>query len=470
MTYDLDDTIAAVGSAAGGSARGIVRLSGQDTAACLLRCLKGRAALEAFFASTGRPRRSAATIQLPRPGDEIAPLSVPVDVLYWPTRQSYTRQPSAELHTLGSPPIVAAIVDELCRRGARPALPGEFTLRAFLAGRIDLTQAEGVLGVVDARSGAELQSALEQIAGGLSRPLAALRGDLLELLAELEAGLDFAEEQVEFVSREELTRRLAHASACLEGVARQFAERRPGEELPRVVLTGAPNVGKSSLFNALVRSCGQGRDAAIAIVSPTPGATRDYVTARIVAGGVECELADTAGADMGTTEAVAQAAQEATRAASDRAEVHVVCRETTLAALNAERLAASALLVLTKGDLASADQLATAASAHPAAIVCSAATGAAVQRLAAAIGERLRDSVSETSGAAFSAATIARCGVSVKEAGRALSAASTLVAVGREELLAAELRAALVAVGDMVGATTTDDVLDRIFSKFCIGK
>ena len=172
----------------------------------------------------------------------------------------------------------------------RLAQPGEFTLRAFLAGRIDLTQAEAVLGVVDAVDRRQLDVALEQLAGGLSHPLHALRDDLLNLLADLEAGLDFAEEDIRFVSSVELDRRLAGAAEKLDRLSARLSMRGEAHTAARVTLVGSPNVGKSSLFNALARQ-------SAALVSPLPGTTRDYLAARIDAGGLTVELIDTAGRD-----------------------------------------------------------------------------------------------------------------------------------------------------------------------------
>src|SRR6185295_14632062 len=140
------------------------------------------------------------------------PRELPCDLFLWPSNRSYTREPIAELHTIGSAPLLKSLVSAACQSGARLARPGEFTLRAFLAGRLDLTQAEAVLGVIDARGRQQLDSALGQLAGGLARPLSALREQLLDLLAQLEAGLDFVDEDIEFITAAELNQQLAAAT------------------------------------------------------------------------------------------------------------------------------------------------------------------------------------------------------------------------------------------------------------------
>ena len=150
---------------------------------------------------------------------------LPCDLFLWPTSRSYTREPVAELHTIGSPPLLEVISAAVCKAGARLAEPGEFTLRAFLAGRLDLTQAEAVLGVIDARGSGDLDAALVQLAGGLARPLDRLRDELLQLLAELEAGLDFVDEDIEFISPAALHERLELAVQLLNEVAQQMDSR-----------------------------------------------------------------------------------------------------------------------------------------------------------------------------------------------------------------------------------------------------
>ncbi len=244
---------------------------------------------------------------------------VPCDLFVWPTRRSYTRQPVVELHTFGSPPLLEALVATLCAAGARLAEPGEYTLRAFLAGRIDLTQAEAVLGVIDAQAPDVLSTALAQMAGGLSKPLQRLREELLQLLAELEAGLDFVEEDIEFVSAEQVVRRLQSAAQLLMETADQLASRHARGAAQQIVLLGRPNAGKSSLFNALVKTygCRTGTDqpqSPAALVSPQRGTTRDYLIATISLGGIQCEVVDTAGID----EAGIHDASAASNAATDR--------------------------------------------------------------------------------------------------------------------------------------------------------
>ena len=199
----------------------MVRLSGPATAEILARS----------FVADATEACSPPAVAAAMPGQVVVTLAAapprpfPCTLYYWPTSRSYTRQPVAEFHTLGSPPLLHAVLEAVCRAGARLAEPGEFTLRAFLAGRLDLTQAEAVLGVIDARGADQLHAAAEQLAGNLARPLHRLRDELLSLLAELEAGLDFVEEDLQFIAPEELTARLATAADELAAVARQMSSR-----------------------------------------------------------------------------------------------------------------------------------------------------------------------------------------------------------------------------------------------------
>ncbi|HVX12895.1 MAG TPA: tRNA modification GTPase [Pirellulales bacterium] len=450
--FDADDTIAALASPPGGAARAIVRVSGPNVLACVERC---------FVADDRRPlggvRRPTAL-----PGQILiegfaAPLP---GVLYlWPSSRSYTRQPTAEFHTIGSPPLVEALLAELGRHGARPARPGEFTLRAFLAGRIDLTQAEAVLGVIDARGRQELETALAQLAGGLAQPLRRLRGTLLDLLAHLEAGLDFVEEEIEFISRAELAREVAAAQDEVERLVEQAAVRGESATAVRAVLVGAPNVGKSALYNALT-----GEQA---LVSDHAGTTRDYLSARIDLGGVTCELFDTAGRAQ-TWHHLDAAAQEATRRQWEQADIELLCFDAARPLTPEESAelpypsARPRIVVLTKVDQ-------PRQAAHVAgAVETSSHTGAGLDQLR----ERLRQAAGageHRTGVVPS--TAARCSESLRQAALSLAEARHLAQTAAgDELVAAELRIALGHLGDVAGDVCTDDLLDRIFSRFCIGK
>jgi len=457
--YPLDDTIAAVSSPPGGAARGIVRLSGPDVRKCV----------EKVFRADGRLPDPALSRSAVIAGSLVitgmtSPL--PCELYLWPDGRSYTGQPVAELHTLGSPPLLDAVLNSLGAAGARMAEPGEFTLRAFLAGRIDLTEAEAVLGVIDAADAGELDVALVQLAGGLARPLHELREALIDLLAHLEAGFDFADEDLPFITPDQLDRQLDDAAGHVEKLARQMASRGESVEMVRAVLSGRPNTGKSSLFNALARRTG-------ALVSEHPGTTRDYLTAELDLGSVKCELIDTAGFETGIVDeaAIGDDVQGAARAASQeqtrRAGVCIFCLDSTRPLVDWERCQLASggrrIVVWTKTDLPHPAHLA------PHALETSAATGQGIE----ALREELRRAVltAASSACGVVAGTAVRCRESLRLAAESLRRAKEVLHTGGgEELVAAEIRVALGELGKVAGAVYTDDVLDRIFSRFCIGK
>ncbi len=455
VSLDLDDTICAIASAPGGAARGIVRLSGPRAIECVRQVFAPGEPIE--IAAIRRPRVVRGDVPLATLG------AVPALAYLWPTARSYTRQPAAELHLPGSPPVLEAALAAACAAGARLARPGEFTLRAFLAGRLDLTQAEAVLGVIDAQSDSSLKSALAQLAGGLARPLHVLRESLLDLLAHLEAGLDFVEEDLEFITPRQLREQLAAAEQQLAAIERQMADRGEAGELPRVVLAGRPNAGKSSLLNALA-----GDESAI--VSPAAGTTRDFVARRVELGGRACLLVDTAGLDgHAPAGEVAAHAQSASRRLVAAADLVLVCLDAARECLpeaprDLPTSAASAprLIVWTKCDLQPPPEPLAAA------IATSSRTGLGLDRLRAAIAQRLNSAPGE--GGAI-AGTAARCRQSVRLALAAVERASAAAShhLG-QELVAAEVRLALEELGQIVGAVYTEDLLDRVFSRFCIGK
>lgn len=467
MSYDVNDTIAAIASATGGAIRGVVRISGPETLERLARCFvptEGAAPLQLME----RARRIAGSMSVPSSHGSAACL-VPGHLLVWPNQQSYTRQPAAEFHTIGSPPLLAAVLEELERHGVRPAEPGEFTLRAFLAGRIDLMQAEGVLGVIDAEGRADLDAALNQVAGGMSRPLHQLRENLLMVLAELEAGLDFVEEDIEFIGRDELAARIAAAQLVVAATHAQLGERDRQRELPRVVLLGLPNAGKSSLFNALITRFGVNDDRAVSsIVSPTPGATRDYVVGCIRIDGVDVELIDTAGIERELQTGIIGESQRATSSQQRMADVRLRCVD-GIGGVASGELADNEISVRTKCDL-SGKPAAFAAGTDCTQLRCSSTTGAGLEELAAAVAAKVALLARDGEAPGLAATTAARCAGSLRRAAASLAVAHDLVMIGSDELIAAEIRHALDALGEIVGAICTDDVLDRVFSQFCIGK
>jgi tRNA modification GTPase len=440
---DLDDTIVALATPAGPGARAVVRLSGPHAASVVLAVYSPSAPWVA-----GQRLLSAGDLQLPG-----VAAALPADVYFWPAPHSYTGQNIAEIHTLSSPPLVDLLVTALVGHGARPARAGEFTLRAFLAGKLDLTQAEAVQAVVAAPDADELRRALAQLAGGMAAPLTDLRNDLLNLLADVEAALDFTDEDIRFVGHEETLHRLAAALARLTLLRKQLEGRATAEKPLRVVLAGAPNAGKSSLFNALA--------GASALVSPQPGTTRDYLAATLDLDGVKIELIDTPGWQE-AADVIASQAESLRRQQAAEADLVILCiaPEADAIALESETPAGKEtprLAVATKCDLAPPPAGLPATSAR---------TGAGLAEVRA----RLADSARSRQQHGL-APSLARCRGHIEGCLEHLRRAHNLVLFeDPPELLAAELREALEQLGQMVGAVYTDDLLDRIFSRFCIGK
>lgn len=457
MSDGWDDTIAALASAPGSAGRGILRISGVDAISCV----------QPLFVPD-EPNRRVDSLRRPqRTAGQFAwksSIVIPAALYVWPTARSYTGQPMVELHTIGSPPILEASLGAVFDRGVRPARPGEFTLRAFLAGRVDLIQAEAVLGVIDAHDHVELETALQQLAGGLSGRIAAVRSDLLDLLADLEAGLDFVEEDIKFIERDSLLNRLASAATLLESLNQQADERMLSRDRLRIVLAGLPNAGKSTLFNAL-----SGQDAAL--VSELAGTTRDYLNAAIDCCGVPCELIDTAGWEESAQQIMRQA-QLFRSEQFQKADLVVWCTPADLSpdmqaaeiecfdTLTAQNKAV--LHIDTKADMDGA------LPRHGQLSVC-AHTGRGLAELQSEIARRLTDRHSGQR--QLLGSTASRCRESLTRSSQTLRRAIEATHAGMgDEIIAIELRESLEHLGRILGSVFTDDILDRIFSKFCIGK
>ncbi|MAG94712.1 MAG: tRNA uridine-5-carboxymethylaminomethyl(34) synthesis GTPase MnmE [Planctomycetaceae bacterium] len=454
MSVTIDETIAALASAPGSAERGIVRISGE-----VIEPLRRVFSASTDWAEARSARGTSGHVRLAGFDDPIS-----ARLHFWPTSRSYTGQPMAELHLPGAPPLLEAALSALYETGVRPARPGEFTLRAFLAGRVDLVQAEAVLGVIDAHEQQELEQALTQLAGGASGCIATVRGDLLDLLSELEAGLDFAEEEIEFVSREALVQRISQALERLNEIAGDASRRMVSAPQLRVVLAGLPNAGKSTLFNALLGN-------AQALVSSSEGTTRDSLHASIEWEGVALELIDTAGWE-GDVAGIAEMAQEQRSERIAEGDVVLWCSACDLPdaerANNGERLRAAqavashVLPIATKADC-------RAQAGEGDVPTVSAQTGVGVDALRSTIAGLIRDARVGTRGLIGS--TSARCHESLERGRESLERAIAEAEEGAgEELVAIELRDALEHLGRIVGAVYTDDILDRIFGRFCIGK
>lgn len=450
----MTDTIFALATAPGRAAVAVVRLSGPATGEAL-RVLGGR---------LPAPRR-ASLRRLKSPDGRVFDEAL---VLWMPGPASYTGEDSAELHLHGGPAVVEAAIEALASLNEqgldlRLAEPGEFTRRAFQNGRLDLAQAEAVADLVDAETEAQARQALAQLGGGLSRRYEAWREILVEALAVLEAAVDFPDEDlpedVAARARPGLTRLLGELEAALADADRG---RRVREGF-KVALVGAPNAGKSTLLNHLA-----GRDAAI--VTATPGTTRDVIEVPLVLAGYRLLLADTAGVRE-TADPIEQEGVRRARAWAEGADLRIVLvdgsgDEAWEAMLPLSR--PGDLLVRTKADLGASPLAepvvcqAEALGLQPLAI--SAVSGLGLAALEKALEQRV---VSALSGADLPAATRLRHAESLKAAhfhlGRALDQTEV-------ELAAEDVRLAARALGRVTGQVGVEDVLDRVFSSFCIGK
>jgi tRNA modification GTPase len=375
--------------------------------------------------------------------------SVPGAVVYKSPR-TYTREDLVEIHLPASPPLVDRLLRSLTEQGARPAKPGEFTLRAFLNGRIDLAQAEAVEQLISAEGEEDRRAALDQLEGAFSQRLAKIEGDLLDLCADAEAAIDFVDQDIEILPVADALSRGEKALKDLRDLMAETAMRRTPDQRPTVALHGLPNAGKSALYNAL-----SGSDA---IVSDVAGTTRDVLSAEIDVLGLPIRLLDA----PGESEA-AGLDGEAVRRSRDairRADLILFLVDATNPAGSAaiEPKGRSWLRVYTKADLPHGELRGGQ--------VTSTKTGEGLVDLRQAISQMLRDDVRP--GARFRLNL--RQGSLLRDALDALSRATSAAPSMGMEFVSADLRAALSALGGISGRSTDEDLLDRIFSRFCLGK
>ncbi len=383
-----------------------------------------------------------------------------VVVTYFAKPNSYTTDDIVEISAHGSPVVLRRIVEIALAAGARMAEPGEFTMRAFLNGRIDLTQAEAVRDLIESQTLYQARVAAQQLGGGISRQLKPIKQQLVDLIATLEAGIDFAEDDIAVMSSPEIARRVDDIRPQLSEIAGSFSYGKIVHEGLTLAIIGRPNVGKSSLFNRLVQ-----RDRAI--VTATPGTTRDLVTETVTIGDIPVRLVDTAGLREALDEAEGIGIQKSKEASADADLVLLVLDASQPQNLEDESLlhelgSKSAIVIENKSDITSSGKRSNA-------IYTSALTGDGIDRLREEILQKITGGSAPAAESGF--LTSSRHHQLIEQSIAALDAAN--VAVGNHiphEMLLLDLYSALRPLDEITGTTTNDDILNLIFSRFCIGK
>jgi tRNA modification GTPase len=451
LVTDFEDTIVAISTPPGRGGIGIVRLSGPAAriiAEPLLKLRHPLAPAQARFAeildSTGETLDEAVVTFFEKP-------------------HSYTSDDIVEIAAHGSPVLLDHLLRQCLAAGARLAEPGEFTQRAFISGRLDLTQAEAVHDLIEATTLHQARIAAQQLGGSLSRHIAPTKQQLIALIAALEAGIDFAEDDIDLLPAHEISAQVQSIQAPLAALERTFTYGRIVREGFTLAIIGRPNVGKSSLFNRLIE-----RDRAI--VTANPGTTRDLVTERVSLEGIPVELIDTAGLRQSTDEAESIGIAKS-REAMAEADVVLLVLDATAPVHQEDEVAIATLanrpflVILNKQDLASSANL-PKLDTYPV-LKTSALTGTGLSELRRAILSLL---TRETTTTETTLVTNLRQQQAVSAALAALNRIQQATPIIPHEIILVDLYEALQALDALTGTTTSDDILNLIFSKFCIGK
>jgi tRNA modification GTPase len=458
----LDDTIVAIATPPGRGGIGVVRLSGaeaRDIARPMLRLAHGHD-FEPGHAHFGELIESSTGERI----DEVV-------VTFFAKPHSYTTDDVVEISCHGSPVVLRHVIQMAMARGARLAEPGEFTMRAFLNGRIDLTQAEAVRDLIESQTLYQAQVAARQLEGALSKRLQPTKQKLIDLIATMEAGVDFAEDDVAVIPDEQVLSRIAAIRPQLAELLASFAFGKVVHEGLTLAIVGRPNVGKSSLFNRLV-------EHERAIVTATPGTTRDLVSETVSIGGIPVRLVDTAGIRTALDEAESIGVRKSMEALAEADMVLVVldashpaaddearARDAELVNLAARRVA---VVVQNKIDVTNTAAPLPAALTLPV-IQTSAITGQGIAELRTEILRLLGGDSGAQQESGF--LTNVRQQKLVEDSIAALDKAASAVPLKTpHEMLLLDLYGALHPLDDITGATTADDILNLIFSSFCIGK
>jgi len=452
-----NETIVAVATPPGRGGIGIVRLSGPEAtriAQPMLRLRNPMAHAQARFADV-------LDVETQEKLDEAV-------VTFFAAPHSYTGEDVVEVAAHGSPVILETLVRQALQGGARLAAPGEFTQRAFLCGRIDLTQAEAVHDLIEAQTLYQARVAAQQLQGALSRRIKPIKEGLVALIALLEAGIDFAEDDVDVLPGRAILSRVGEIRGQLQPVADSFARGRIVQAGLMLAIVGRPNAGKSSLFNRIVQ-----RERAI--VTAAPGTTRDLVTERVSLGGIPVELVDTAGMREASDEAEQIGIRKSREALADADMVLLVLDATAapeqeelelLATLTQRR----ALVVVNKSDLArtsAAMEEALSELGLPV-VHTSALNGEGVGELKQKMLALVADQTVETeTGMLTSLRQYQAVTATLEGLGAAAVAAEQNIP---HEMVLLDLYGALRHLDSLTGETTSEDILNLIFSTFCIGK
>lgn len=459
----FEDTISAVATAAGEGGIGIVRISGPEAlpVASQLFCgVNGKTApdINPFQAAYGKIVDPVSKEMI----DEAL-------LLVMKAPRSYTREDVVEIHCHGGMVPIRRILDLTLRLGCRLAEPGEFTKRAFLNGRLDLSQAEAVIDVIRAKTDASLRLAVSHLSGALSQQVKAMRQELLGIIAQLEAVIDFPEEDIDELGSDQTRLAVSRLSESVERLLSTAATGRILRDGLSTVIIGKPNVGKSSLLNALVRD-------ERAIVTDIPGTTRDTIEEYVTVRGIPLRLIDTAGIRP-TADLVERIGVERARDMTSQADLLILMldRSLPLAAEDREIFSLlagrTALVLLNKSDLPAVwdpSELAELSAAH-AVIEASVKTGAGLDALEEAIVGLVYSGQVETGERSF--ITNVRHVQALRTVHSHLLAALTADAAGMPvDCVVIDLRAAWETLGMISGDTVGEDIIDEIFSRFCIGK
>lgn len=469
MQNSQEDTIVALATAAGSAGLAVVRLSGPAALEVGEKLFEGAAlgASESYRAHHGWVRNARGERL-----DEVLAL-----VLHAP--HGYTGENSVEFSCHGSPQVVDELVDAAVRAGARLAAPGEFTRRAFHNGKLDLTQAEAVADLIASSSHAALRSALQQLTGRLTERLRPIRQELLDVLADIEASIDFVEEGIEFFGRDEALRRHARAVEGIDALLATAPEGRVLRSGIRVSLAGSPNVGKSCLFNRILES-------PRSIVTEHAGTTRDIVRETLRIGGVTLELEDTAGLRGETGDPVEAIGIERSRASHAEADVVLLVLDASRAPTDEERHELRrrdherSLVVLNKKDLLPQPQegleglllrlgLADRVTAAEA-VLLSAETGEGIDRFLDALQGRLRALRLSLQNDALVTINQRHQEALVRSREALDRFVRDIEADEPPEILAADLRGAVLCLGEITGEDIPEEILESIFARFCVGK